>query len=97
MNATLLFRLKRLEAKTEVNRLFRYGWLRGLPRDFTGEKHAAIVKREPTTRSNVEWCEFEERAGPAPPSRFAGNFPAYLSRRGTEKTNIQVACGIGRA
>jgi hypothetical protein len=68
MNATLLSRLKRLEAKTEVKSLFRYGWLCGLPSDFTGEKHAVIVRREPTTRSNVEWCEFEERAGPAEPA-----------------------------
>jgi hypothetical protein len=88
MSATILSRLKRLEAKTEVNRLFRYGWLRGLPRDFTGEKHAVIVKHEPATRSNVEWCEFEERAGPAPPSCFEGSFTAYLWRRGTEKTYI---------
>jgi hypothetical protein len=74
--------LQRLEAKTEVNTsvMFRYGWLRPLPSDFIGEKHAVIVKREPTTRANVEWCEFEERPGPAPTSCFDGSFTVHLTK-----------------
>lgn len=30
-----------------------------------------IVKREPSRSPNIEWCQFEERPGPAPPSRRA--------------------------
>jgi hypothetical protein len=82
MRPTLLSRLQRLEAKAEANTsvMFRYGWLRRLPRDFTGEKHTVIVKREPSTKSNVEWCEFEERPGPAPPSCSDGSLTVYLTR-----------------
>jgi hypothetical protein len=63
MRPALLSRLQRLEVKTEMNTpvMFQYGWLRRLPSDFTGEKHVVIVKREPSRRSNVEWCEFKER------------------------------------
>lgn len=69
MRARLIYRLQRLEATTEANTLmvFQYGWLRRLPPEFAAEKHAVIVKREPSRRSNVEWCEFEERPGPLPP------------------------------
>jgi hypothetical protein len=59
--------LERLEVKVEPKKppLFRAGYLKTLPADYVGERHRAIVKREPS--ANGEWCEFEERPGPAPP------------------------------
>src|SRR5206468_4694748 len=65
----LLFRLERLEARTQVREstIFRYGWVTRLPEDFTGERHTVIVTREATGSSNTEWCHFEERPGPALP------------------------------
>jgi hypothetical protein len=43
------------------------GNLKTLPKDYVGERHVVIVKREPAGASgNFEWCEFEERPGPAP-------------------------------
>ncbi len=64
----LLTRLERLEALPETGKpiFFRYGWLHALPGDFTGERHVAIVTREPTRTPNVEWCVFEERPGKGP-------------------------------
>jgi hypothetical protein len=44
---------------------FRTGYLKTLPTEYVGERHVVIVKREPS--GNGEWCEFEERPGPAPP------------------------------
>ena len=47
--------------------LIRSGYLKTLPADYVGERHVVIVKREPAGASgNFEWCEFEERPGPAP-------------------------------
>jgi hypothetical protein len=58
--------LERLEVKVEPKKppLFRAGYLKTLPADYVGERHRVIVKREPS--ANGEWCEFEERPGPAP-------------------------------
>ena len=55
-----------LEVKAEPKKpqLFRSGYLKTLPADYVGERHVVIVKREPS--GNGEWCEFEERPGPAP-------------------------------
>ena len=36
------------------------------PKEFNGEGHLAVVKREPAGSPRAHWCEFEERAGPAP-------------------------------
>ena len=36
-----------------------------LPKDFVGERHVVIVKKE-LTAPNIERCEFAERPGPAP-------------------------------
>ena len=48
-------------------RMLSCGWLANqLPADYEGERHYVIVKRTPTASPNIEWCEFEERAGPAP-------------------------------
>ena len=69
MKSDLLRRLEVLEARmaTVVAPVFfRYGWLRGLPKDFSGERHIVSIKTRPTNSPNIEWCEFEEREGPAP-------------------------------
>ena len=70
MRTTLRSRLERLEAVAVTKKplLFRSGYLKTLPADYVGERHVVIVKREPSGGpGNVEWCEFEERPGPAPP------------------------------
>jgi hypothetical protein len=80
MKSRLIARLKRLEARKEAKApsMLRYGWLKPLPKDFTGERHTVIVKREPTGSPNVEWCEFEERPGPAPPGSDDGALTILL-------------------
>src|ERR1017187_10040713 len=67
MKSSLISRLERLEARTEAREpfTFLYGWLTHLPEDSIGERHTIIVKREPTGSPHVEWCDFEERPGPA--------------------------------
>jgi len=65
---TLLSRLEQLEAgsKTREPVLIRYGWLASqLPADHPGERHTAALTREPLG-GDFEWCDFEERPGPAP-------------------------------
>jgi hypothetical protein len=66
MRAALRSRLERLEVRVGPKKpqLFRSGYLKTLPADYVGERHVVIVKREPS--GNGEWCEFEERPGPAP-------------------------------
>jgi hypothetical protein len=74
--------LERLEAvaMTKKPLLFRSGYLKTLPKDYVGESHVVIVKREPTdTSGTFERCEFEERRGPAPPGSEDPCFTVYLS------------------
>ncbi|MCU1236700.1 MAG: hypothetical protein JWP63_4667 [Candidatus Solibacter sp.] len=73
MRQTLVSRLERLESMPGAGRpqFFRYGWLRPLPADYGGERHVAIVSREPTLNPLVEWCVFEERPGKSPGSVVA--------------------------
>ena len=69
MRAALRSRLERLEVRLEPKKphFFRSGYLKTLPADYVGERHVVIVKREPSgAPGNGEWCEFEERPGPAP-------------------------------
>lgn len=69
MTSELLRRLEVLEARMApvmAPVLFRYGWLRGLPKEFVGDRHIVTIKTIPTNSPNFEWCEFEERPGPAP-------------------------------
>ena len=68
MRRSLLTRLERLEAilAPTLVPLIRYGWLLPLPADYVGERHIVIVKQEPTRSPHYEWCEWEERPGPAP-------------------------------
>jgi hypothetical protein len=81
MRSKLLARLERLEARVEpaAPLMFRYGWLRPLPADFTGERHVVIVKREPTKSPNIEWCEFQQRPGAAPTEGSDDSFTVYLT------------------
>ena len=68
MKRALLARLERLETMPVGGRAayFRYAWLQPLPADYTGERHVAMLSREPTINPLVEWCVFEERPGPGP-------------------------------
>ena len=68
MRAALRSRLEKLEVAVEREKpqLIRCGYLKTLPTDYVGERHVVIVKREPAGAPGNEWCEFEERPGPAP-------------------------------
>ncbi len=81
MKMTLLARVERLEALPDTGKpvFFRYGWLHALPNDFTGERHVAIVSREPTRTPNVEWCVFEERPGCGPPLDHSEAMTVFLA------------------
>jgi hypothetical protein len=81
MKAQLRSRLERLEARTVAIAppKFRYGAIKPLPTDYTGERHVVIVTREPTRSPNVERCEFEERPGPPPPGSDSGGVNVYMS------------------
>jgi hypothetical protein len=79
MRVTLISRLERLEATTaDRTVVYRYD-LKALPKDFVGERHVVIVKRESTGSPYCEWCHFEERPGPAPPNSVDGSFRIYLT------------------
>jgi hypothetical protein len=81
MRRALLARLERLEERPEVSKplLLRCGWVHPLPDDYTGERHIATVRREPRISPNVEWGQFEERPGPAPPSLEDPGRAIYLT------------------
>ena len=68
MRAALRSRLARLEVVVEPKKpqRFRSGVLKTLPADYVGDRHVVVVKREPGGAPGNEWCEFEERPGPAP-------------------------------
>jgi hypothetical protein len=80
MRSRLIARLKRLEAITPpVPILVQYGWVTRLPKDYVGERHVVIVKREPSGSGNLEWCQFEERRGPARAASASANFQVHLT------------------
>jgi hypothetical protein len=81
MRSRLLARLERLEARAEpaLPLIFRYGWLKPLPADFTGERHVVMLKSEPTSSPGVEWCEFQEKPGAAPTEGGDVSFTVYLT------------------
>ena len=68
MKATLLVRLARLEGQKRFapSAIYEYGWLALLPKDYVGERHRVVIDRQPTRSPRAEWCEWEERPGPAP-------------------------------
>ena len=82
MKAKLLARLERLETRTSLSKplTFRYGWLKPLRPDFEGERHIAIVEKQPTNSPGIEWCEFEERPGRAPAGYADGGCTIYMTR-----------------
>jgi hypothetical protein len=83
MRANLQKRLEKLEARivSETLPFFRYGWVKRLPKEYLGERHIVIVKREPTGSPNMEWCEFEERAGPPATDSQGDDCTVYLMKR----------------
>lgn len=68
MRRPLIVRLERLEAilTPKLVPLIRYGWLLPLPADYVGERHIVTLQQERTRSPHLEWCEWEERPGPAP-------------------------------
>jgi hypothetical protein len=82
MRSKLLARLERLEARAEpaAPLTFRYGWLTPLPADVTAERHGVMLKIQPTTSPKIEWCEFEERPGPAATEGSDGSLTVYLTK-----------------
>jgi len=82
VRARLLVRLQRLVAEQPADQpaMFRYGWLKSLPSDYTCQRHVVILKREQTTSPGIEWCEFEERPGPQPAGMQDRDFTVYLTR-----------------
>jgi hypothetical protein len=84
MRANLQRPLEKLEARIgpETLPFFRYGWLKRLPKEYIGECHTVIEKRQPTGSPRFEWCEFEERAGPPATDDRTDDCTVYLTRRG---------------
>ena len=46
----------------------RFGSAKPLPADYVGQRHLVVVKQLESRFPNMEWCEMEERPGPAPES-----------------------------
>jgi len=82
MTKTLTKRIRKLASILLASALppvaFRYGSLKRLPSDASGERHVVVSKREPTSLPNVQRCEFEEEIGPAPAGQEL-SFDVYLS------------------
>ena len=81
MKSRLLRRLESLEARiaTVTRTIFRYGYPKRLPAGFIGERHTAIVERQPTGSPHIELCHFEERPGPVPLHSQDNVFTVYLT------------------
>jgi hypothetical protein len=83
MKSSLVSRVERLEARRPARKIgpFRSGYVTRLPEGHTGERHIVVVKSEPVEGSpGHEWCDFEERPGPAPPGSDDGGFTVLLTR-----------------
>lgn len=67
MRTTLRRRVEALEQMRRVStvRRIRYGWFAPLPSAWEGERHVVAIRREATRLPWFEWCEWEERIGPA--------------------------------
>jgi hypothetical protein len=68
MRRPLIVRIERLEAilaPMQAPKLY-YGWLLPLPADYVGERHIVTLQQERTRSPHLEWCDWEERPGPAP-------------------------------
>jgi hypothetical protein len=84
MKRGLLTRLARLEVRTssaECRVTVRFGHLKRLPPEYTGERHV-IVTRELPNQGEQEWVEFQEVPGPEPEApQIAGRRGQPISRR----------------
>ena len=75
MKRSMLVRVEVLEELAVRSRpvFLRYGWLANqLPEDYEGERHYIPVNCKATGSPLIEWCEFEERAGPDPRENRSG-------------------------
>ncbi len=83
MKTTLVRRLEKLEARSGTEELpfFRYGFLKKLPKEFSGERHVVTVTSEPQGSPRVLRCSFEERAGPEPAHCANNDFVVFLAER----------------
>ena len=92
MTKTMTKRIRKLASILLASALppvaFRYGSLKRLPSDASGERHVVVSKREPTSLPNVQRCEFEERVGPAPVVQEL-SFDIHLSLDG-ERCELQM-------
>ena len=72
-NPGILERLNRLSTAPQRLRV-QYGYLKKLPDDYTGPRHAVTARRlpGPGADSGEDWFEWEERAGPEPASNATG-------------------------
>ena len=75
----LIERLKRLErqsAKANQSAIRIVVWAKRLPNDFVGERHAVMVRD--AAQSAHGYCEYEERAGPAPSGTVMDDIPTVF-------------------
>jgi len=82
-----------LESRARRPAVFRYGPVKYLAGDVTGERHIVASQNHPTAIPNVERCEFEERVGPAPDSDDP-NFNVYLDLREEKDPTAPQSCRI---
>jgi hypothetical protein len=76
-----------LQASAPPSVVLRYGSLKRLPNDASGERHIVASNVDPTLLPNVQRCEFEERFGPAPAGQEL-SFDVYLSL-GAEECDVK--------
>jgi hypothetical protein len=91
MNQSWAKRIHKLEvliqAREHPPARFRYGSIKRLVKDASIERHVAVSKSEPTALPNVDRCEFEERAGPAPVLHEL-DFNVYLNLEDEHDTSV---------
>src|SRR5690242_6930993 len=74
MTRALVTRLARLESRrvsVEQRTPVRFGRLKRLPQEYSGERHVVVGRQLPNV-GNQEWVEFEEVPGPDPNSAQHG-------------------------
>jgi hypothetical protein len=82
MKSKMASRLRRLESRVAAKQasLIRFGVLsKVLPSDYVGERHIVIVSRTVDSTGTIEWCNCEERPGPAPAGSDDGLPTTYFS------------------
>jgi hypothetical protein len=85
MSAKWAKRIQKLESillsRARPPVVFRYGPVRYLRDDVTGERHIVVSESHATSLPNVVRCEFEERVGPRPEEDDDLNFNVHLDLR----------------